>query len=101
MISLVNYSMNPNGMGRSGTRPMPGVGGLCRLLVLVSSLMPASAIAATVTSNAICTLAAPCLWSAAATWAGGVPGVNDKVIIAANTAVILNVNSATIADVVI
>ena len=71
------------------------------LLFTAMAVLALPAMAATTASVAACTVAAPCLWSNAATWTAGVPNGTDTVIISANTGVILDVNSNNITDITI
>ena len=71
------------------------------LLFTAMAVLALPAMAATTASVAACTVAAPCLWSNAATWTAGVPNGTDTVIISANTGVILNVHRNNITDITI
>ncbi len=69
------------------------------LLFAALAVLALPGMAATTASVAACTVAAPCLWSNAATWTAGVPNGTDTVVISANTGVILNINSNNITDI--
>lgn len=83
------------------SRSRPAVRSALSLLLPALMLLGVPAMAATTASVAACTVAAPCLWSNAASWTAGVPNGTDTVIITANTGVILNVNSNNITDLTI